>query len=386
MLSLSHLQSSRSIWLVVALLSLAMHAPLLGTLLLAIPPDPQRATDFMAFWAAAKLVWQGSAELAYNAQAVSLASGVAGAALPPSFYPPPYLFITAPLGMLDYQTAYLVFVPTSMALLAFFFVIVFRAQAGLALLLILAFGGLWQLLHYGQNSGWIALLYLLVFSSLQAGSSRGGVALGLAIIKPHLGVLAPVHLLLTRQWRLLLVTCLTAIILIALTTLALSPQIWPAYAEGARYPIERMSNFSMNNIYAPISLYAGLRRLGLDGLSAILIHAGFALAMLWVWLRLVARLHPAHSFALLPLVTLLVLPHAYAYDSVLLLLPILAIALCPELRPKSNLALIPWALLYLSSTWLAVFNVWTIIGIFPFLGAAALVTFYLTHSQPKLAA
>lgn len=369
-------------WPVMALLGLALTAPLVVALLGTLPPTSDKPSDFMAFWGAARLVWQGTPLLAYDSAAVTQAAGLTGAVLPASFYPPPYLLVTGFLGALDFQTAYLLFVPTSMALLLVAVLFIFRARAGLVLSLLIGFGAFWQLLHYGQNTGWITVLFLLAYASLRGMGVGGGVALGLGIIKPHLGVLVPLHLFLTKRWQALLVACLAAALFAIASYFYLGAAIWPAYSEAAQVPLQRLYDFDMPNTLAPISLYAGLRRIGLAFTAAAVLHGVFALVVLAIWLYCVRCLSLTASFALLPLATLLVLPHALAYDCILLILPVLAVAIDPDLQPKQWVRWLPWALLYLCSTWFVVINAVFPLGVFPLLGLVAL----LSSAQEKRSA
>ncbi len=374
------------LWLLTSLLSIALYAPLLFSLLAQVPPSGEWANDFTLLWAAAKFAWQGQPALAYDAAALTASvPALATAPVQPSFYPPLYLLLTAPLGALEYPVAYVVFVLPSLIALTVAAAAIFRAQAALAVVLVLCFGGFWQLLHYGQNSGWIAILYLLVYAGLRAGHSGAGIALGLIAVKPHLGLLAPLHLVSTRRWSVFVAAALTVLALTVLSGWLFGWDVWWAYTQVAGYPVHRLLDFTMPNQDAPISLYAGLRRWGMGATEALLCQAALGVFAGWLWLVIGRSVSPASSFALLPLVTLLVLPHAYAYDSVLLLLPLLAAALTPELQLRHWSGVASWALLYLASGWLAVFNFMTVVGVFPVLGLLFLAALaWQKHRNPVI--
>ena len=289
----------------------------------------QLGGDFRLFWAQAHLAAQGEAARAYEAQAIATQAPVAAlgdaVTVRPSFYPPYYMLLLEPLGHLSFGWAWLVYSWGALLLLALSVVLAFPRRLEM-LVLAFGFGGVWMTLSYGQNTLWLTSLYLLFTAFGARHAAVGGAALGLASFKPHLGILAPLVLLLRRQWALLVMAGLVVGALVAASWWRYGESSWLAYRDVMMAPVQRLGEFNNVSAHHLVSLYAGLRALGADMQVAVVGHgmaAVLALGCLWMICRATTdRLLPG---AALVTAGLIITPHVYAYDLALLLVPLLVL-------------------------------------------------------------
>jgi hypothetical protein len=80
-----------------------------------------------------------------------------------------------------------------------------------------------------QNGAWIAGLLVAGLWRAEAAPWLGGALLGLATVKPQLGLLIPVYLMARGNWRAVAGAAISAALLGALSSLAFGPASWPVY-------------------------------------------------------------------------------------------------------------------------------------------------------------
>jgi hypothetical protein len=185
--------------------------------------DAVEKSDFAIFWLSGKLAWTNPATaydpVAFAAFALK-ETGIARAALP---YPPHFLLLAAPFGLLSFVPAFLVWNGLSAALFAWaakpFMV---RLPLPLAFLTPAACVSL----ALGQTGLLIGALWLLAFR-------RHGWAVGLLTLKPHIGFLSAF----TLNGRRFLLASLTAI-----GALGLAALFFPSAL--AAYPAAFANHFS----------------------------------------------------------------------------------------------------------------------------------------------
>lgn len=285
--------------------------------------------DFRLFWAQGYLAASGKPLAVYSAADIAAVGPVASLRgkidIRPSFYPPNFVLLMEALGRLDFARAWHLYSWGSVLLLAFVTVLAFRREY-YALPLLAGFGGLWCALSFGQNSIVLATLYLGVAAWSVRHEMAGGLLLALASFKPHLGILAPLMLLWRGQYATIMWAILGSAALAGLTVFYYSPQMWLAYFDVLRAPAERLLDFSNVQGSNMISLYATLRQHGLEPVYALAAQGVLALAAVQMLWRICRRaLDPMLPVAALVTATLLVMPHAYSYDLVLLFIPIMVI-------------------------------------------------------------
>jgi len=141
---------------------------------------------------------------------------------------------------------------------------------------------------------------------------------GILTIKPQLGVLLPVMLVLTSRWRVIAAAAATVAVLVVLTTLAFGPGVWTAYRDvamthqshvilhGTGIFVFMMPTVFMNARSAGIPLDIGWT------MQAAASAASIA-AVLWTYWRI---RDPLLSLALLVTASFVVTPYAFNYDMV----------------------------------------------------------------------
>lgn len=285
--------------------------------------------DFRFFWAAGHLVSIGQPLAAYRAEAMAAQDSLRelrpeqGVGAQPLLYPPFVLPVLGALGALPYAEAWLVYEGASLMLLALAVLLAFPRQLW-ALPVAAGFGGLWSALNFGQNTVALTALYLLIMACAPLKEMRMGALLALASFKPHLGVVMPLWLVLRRHFLAAFVALLGVAALVGWTGHSYGWEIWTAYGEAMRYATNRLQAFGTVRPVSMISLYASLRQFGVEVWPALAAQGALALLALWGLLRVCRdALDPHKPLAAAILVTLLAMPHCYAYDLVLLLIPLL---------------------------------------------------------------
>jgi hypothetical protein len=179
-----------------------------------VPGVPGKAgpTDFVAFWSAGQLVWEGHPASAYRLAALS-ALEHATTVMDPDvllafFYPPTFLLFCLPFAALPYLAglAGFVGVPLSGLALGLRRILAGGGWRGLGLagfMPVLAFPGLLMNAATGQTGFWSAAFLAWALIWLEARPVLAGACLGLLVIKPHLALVVPFGLAAGRRWRAL---------------------------------------------------------------------------------------------------------------------------------------------------------------------------------------
>ncbi len=310
---------------------------------LARPRGLPLGLDFDAFWAAASLADSGRPALAYDNVAIE-ATERAATILPPGYlafyYPPSFLVLLLPLGLLSYSAALAAFLLTGMvAVLVPLRRLLPQAWAWLPLL---AFPGFFMNALSGQNAALSAGCLAAAALWLETRPLLAGAALGLLSCKPQLAVCVPVALLAGRRWRALGAAAAAAVSLAVLSWLILGEQAWRGFlanTPNARADIETIA------IKWPKlqSLFGAVRLAGGGNAASYAAQAVLSVAAL-VTLAVVAYRRPGARLeaASLTAAALLVTPFLYDYDLALLAVPlacVLALAQEDGWRPWEKLLL-----------------------------------------------
>lgn len=169
--------------------------------------------DFVTIWSAGKLALEGKVAAIYD---WDLHKQVQVAILGQSYeghfgwhYPPPYLFVVAVLACIPYAIAYPLF-----AIVTFLpFLATIRAIVGRPIGYLLAFAFPVVLINIwiSQNGFITAALIGGALLFMPARPVLAGVCLGLLTYKPQYGILFPVVLIATQQWRVFFTAAAVAI-------------------------------------------------------------------------------------------------------------------------------------------------------------------------------
>jgi hypothetical protein len=308
--------TSRATWLLGAVVLLACAAFDFRVILAAVRVargEYLAHTDFFAQWSFAWFARLNDPALIYDADTLHEFQLTFEPDLWQSFpfpYPPTYLFAVWPLSFLPYGIAYLVWDAVTLAL---FLWAVFGARSRTVLLWFVLLAPVTSItLSQGQNG--------LLTSALIVGGMRlmdrrpvvGGVLLGLATIKPQLGVLIPFALISAGYWRTLVAAGVTAVVLALLSGLAFGWDTWPAWwheALGhAAYLEQSVNNYLKPGIMANLELFG----VAVPVAHAVQMTVSVVVAGIVVWCF---RRGPGSlSVAALQVGTFLAMPFAFRYD------------------------------------------------------------------------
>lgn len=282
--------------------------------------------DFSAFYEAGRFADAGHAALAYDDKAMIAAEQAAFPGVTtrlPWNYPPSFQMATAALAALPYAAAWIVWTGASVALYAWMAarLVGWRSAWIVALAPAAAINVL-----VGQNGNLTAALLGAGVLLLERRPFVGGLVLGLLSYKPHFAVLAPLLLLVTRQWRALAGAIVSGAALVAASLALLGEAAWLAFIAKSLHPAVFSSSSSDWRNIPSVQILA--RTLGLPGLAAAALHGLAALGAVagaaWVWIR---RSEPRLRAAALAAATLLATPYLRVYDLALLALPIGVLAM-----------------------------------------------------------
>lgn len=288
-------------------------------------------TDFTSTYGAALVLSQAPVEYVYHrnhivaatAHASSLAYG--GTLRPeqrkvgfaPFMYPPTFMPAIIPLAYFPYHVALIGW----LLLTALPYLLAVRgALHGLPFghLFALASPPAFYNLMFGQTGFLSGGLIGLGLLQLERRPWLAGLLLGLASVKPHLGVLIPFALLAGGYWRSVLAASLTVLLMVAGTVAAFGAEPWFAFIGASLSHAEGFQHggFTWSNMPSVLSV-AFLSGASLD--NALLWQGGAAigavLAVCYVWWR--SRDLPqlfALKCAVLLLLVPLAVPLVFLYD------------------------------------------------------------------------
>lgn len=307
--------------------------------------------DFLAFWSAGRLALRGDVNLVHDQAALIAMHREAVPGLEKFFpwrSPPPFLLVAAPLAMLPYAIAALVFLAATLGL----YLAALRKLLTGARGLLFAVATPTAMLQIGsvQLSFAITGFTALAAAWLERRPLAAGAAIAAMIVKPHLAILWPILLIVQRRWRVFFAASMGTLSLLALAGLAFG---FDSYARffadlGAAHALVAARGLPPNTL---ASLYAALLYLGAPNAIALAAHGVFAIAALAlcipIWKRADARL----SIAGLAAATLLMSPYLFFYDTLLL-----AVSVALMARPEERVGAVAlYALAFLAgalSLWL----------------------------------
>lgn len=241
-------------------------------------------------------------------------------------YPPAWLMVIAPLGLLPFSAAFIVF--TVLAYLAFA-ASVWRLAAPLpgGLPLILASPTVVMTLHFGNNSLlWTGALVASLAALAQGRGALAGGLIALLTIKPQLGLLIPVVLVAGGHWRTIGWATVGTAAIAAVSTAAMGTEYWLRWIDS----MEAMSALMEAQVlrsYMMVTWYALLRFVGLGHETALAVQVtimlGAAGSVGWVWRRPVSSDLKA---ATLCIGILVATPYAWHYEMALALVAAMFLA------------------------------------------------------------
>ena len=289
--------------------------------------------DHLARWTAGRLIAEGNAAELYDPTAQSNVQAALGAKALSWFVSPPYVAIAfVPFGLLPYAASALLWTAIAFALLFWSLRAASRLHPSLAslstgrvLLVVFSCQVVLELFGGGQDS--VVVLAAMVGSATLLQRDRpftAGLLLSCAAIKPQLAILIPVVLVLGHAWRVLIGAGVGGVLLVGATSAVLGWATWWDWLEALRSPLYQVEVVDGQAWKA--TTLQGL----IDSLGGHAYPAGMAVVWLvaagMVVLATGRRLRafgpgavPTILITVVPLVTVLITPHAMVYDLVVVI-------------------------------------------------------------------
>jgi len=276
--------------------------------------------DFLNTWLGARIAFAGGPEPWFNYhiynEALRQIIGI------PYFevywsYPPHIELFVWPLGLLPYLPAYVVWCAIGIALYLFVCSTALRRDR----MVFAAFApGVAICVFFGQNGFYTAALLLAGMLNRERRPVLAGILFGILTIKPQLGLLVPIVLLIERRWITIASAVITIAAMVEATTLLYGWDIWIAYWREVVPQQMWLTETSDGLLFALVgSVFYGVRMVGLpNGFAWAVQYAVAAVAVAAVAWAYWQRRDPALSLALLVSAVFLVTPYILTYDMVML--------------------------------------------------------------------
>jgi hypothetical protein len=278
--------------------------------------------DFSNFWMAGRLAVEGRLADLYDLPAYHAAYKAMLAPDTPFMnfsYLPNSLPLLAPLGALPYGVALALWLLAGMA--AFAFAATGRLLPGSrddATMLALLFAAPVALLtlSIGQASFLLAGLFVGGFRLLETRPRLAGVLFGLLTIKPQLGLLVPLVLVMRGQWHAIGCAALTGLGLTALSFALFGLAPWHDYIAHTLPYQARVINEPYGFAWAMMTTpYAFFCQIGVVPVAAMYLHKAAALGVAAAALLVLRRRRDASTDAVITaLAAVIIVPYGLAYD------------------------------------------------------------------------
>lgn len=275
--------------------------------------------DFLGVWSAAQLALGGRPWAAYDngllhaVESSAATFGSAGAQLPFP-YPPAYMALAAPFGLLPFPAAL-----AAWTLITFgFYIFAARSLLPGSAWLAAAFPAVFANAAIGQNGFLTAGLLMTGLALLSASPFAAGAILGCLAIKPQLGILLPVALIAGRHWRAIAGATLSASGILIAGLALFGTATTSAWMREAPLIVNVTSGGLMG--WAKLaSVYAAARQVGLTGEIALAIHGLVAVAAATlVWKIWRSTREDSLKFSALAAGSMLMSPYVFYYDALVL--------------------------------------------------------------------
>ncbi len=283
-------------------------------------------TDFANIWSSGRLVIEGRAAEAFDPDLQrpyqQLLLGMRSDLFYGWHYPPMFLAVAAVLALLPYLAALAVWLTLTGALYLHSIrriAPVAPEDAWLIALVAFAYPAVLACVTHGHNGFLTAALFGLGLCLLPTKPILSGVLLGLLAYKPQYGLLLPLALIATMQWRAIAAAGGTVVATAAISAALFGGSAWQAFFVHAAFTKETILEngaagwFKLQGLFPAIRMYGG--SLALSYAAQITFILALAVAIVWLWRSRTS--HEVKSAGLI-LATMLATPYSFNYDSVLL--------------------------------------------------------------------
>src|ERR1700724_2724939 len=231
-------------------------------------------------------------------------------------YPPHLMLFIWPLGLMPYLPAYLAWCAVGIALY------LFACSAAIPrrhMLFLAVAPAVVVCIFFGQNGFYTAALLIGGLLNRERRPVLAGVLFGILTVKPQLGMLLPVILLLERRWLIIATAAATTAVLVAATSMLFGFGVWIEFWQKIVPQQQWLTENGGGLLFAMVSsVFYGARLVHLPLAAAWASqYATRALALAAVVWTYWKRRDPALSLALFVTATFLFTPYILNYDMVM---------------------------------------------------------------------
>jgi hypothetical protein len=267
------------------------------------------------FWSASALALEGRGAAVYDFRVIrelqGLLTGVPDPAHPGWLYPPTALLLIAPVSLLPYKWALVVWSILGAGTLGAVLWKVVRDPALVAALLL--FPAVSLCLINGQSGLFLAALVAGGLILLDRRPWLAGIVLGIATVKPQMVLLLVPGLLLGRYWKTVGAVAATFLLLVVLSFLAFGTATWAGFLSNVLGGVDILEHVRPLERMPSVLVAASLAGLSRSSATALQVLVGLLMlvAVGWTWIR---RLPLAIRGSALLFASPLVTPYSFDYD------------------------------------------------------------------------
>lgn len=274
--------------------------------------------DFVNYWMAGKLVFDGEILDLFGPQPAYFSH--LQAAFGEDFpwhnwsYPPHFLLLIWPLGLLGYKAAMVAFLLVT----GWLYLVVYRAYVGAGSLLAWIAAGPFFVLNYWcvQNGFLFGAVMLAALTLRDRRPVLAGIVISLLTMKPQLGLLFPFLLIAERRWLMIASATVSTIFFVALSAAVFSIDSWRGYINEV-LPYQALVAANLTGLFLNMlcSLFGALRNWGVDAGTALWAHNTVAAPVAVISILAFFKVSDMRGRANILLVaTFLITPYALNYD------------------------------------------------------------------------
>lgn len=284
--------------------------------------------DFMVFHTAARAYFSGDLSLIFDGQRMTdylnthFADWLARP-LPfhPYLYPPHFLLLLLPFGLLPFGISYALFLLLTFALLVAAIGCFVRDvdHRRLVFIALLIFPQMPFAIFAGQNSFLTAALIIGGFGLLERHALLAGVLLGIVSYKPQFCLMIPFALIAARQWQTMASAAVTAILMTLASAAVFGWGLWREWFQLMIAPSDAYQTWLVAGRLNGQSVYACIAKLGASATVANAAQAvGAIIGAACVYWSFRHRGPSDLKLAVLLAATLLAAPHVSSQDGIML--------------------------------------------------------------------
>jgi len=240
-------------------------------------------------------------------------------------YPPHFMLLSAPLGLMPYNLGFLLFTATGIGLLWKTVLRPFHKNSRYALLWtpVLALAIL-----SGQVSVFLVVIFAAIFRNMDKNTWLTAALIALLTVKPQIGFLFPVFLLATARYKLFLQTAMLTTAFMGASVLFHGIAPWEAYFTVGIHNQADLMIYSHPLVLGLMpTLYSNIHQLGMPVLPSQIIHGVVALMALIAMVITVRKCRDkALNFIVFVATSFAVTPYLMVYDTLVLIWAVICLS------------------------------------------------------------